>query len=42
MIVSDPQIMLGKPVIQGTRVTVEAILETLNATHVFETPMQAA
>jgi uncharacterized protein (DUF433 family) len=29
MIVSDPRVMLGKPVIQGTRVTVEAILEKL-------------
>ena len=31
LIVSDPEIMLGKPVIRGTRVTVESILERLGA-----------
>lgn len=31
MIVSDPEIMLGKPTIQGTRLTVEWILERLSA-----------
>lgn len=30
-IVSDPQIMLGKPVIRGSRVTVESILDRLAA-----------
>ena len=30
-IVSDPQIMMGKPVIAGTRLTVELILEKLAA-----------
>jgi len=30
-IVSDPAVMMGKPVIQGTRVTVEGILERLAA-----------
>ena len=29
MISSNPQIMMGKPVIAGTRVTVEAILEKM-------------
>jgi uncharacterized protein (DUF433 family) len=29
MIVSDPKIMMGKPLIAGTRVTVELILEKL-------------
>jgi uncharacterized protein (DUF433 family) len=29
MIVCDPKVMLGKPVIAGSRVTVEAILEKL-------------
>lgn len=29
LIVTDPEIMLGKPVIAGTRVTVELILEKL-------------
>jgi uncharacterized protein (DUF433 family) len=31
MIISDPNIMLGKPVIEGTRVTVEVVLEKLAA-----------
>ena len=31
LIVSDPKIMLGKPVIDGTRITVELILEKLAA-----------
>ncbi len=30
-IVSDPAVMMGKPVIQGTRVTVESVLERLAA-----------
>lgn len=36
-IVSDPKIMMGKPVILGTRITVELILEKLAAG---ETPEQ--
>jgi uncharacterized protein (DUF433 family) len=31
MIVSDPAIMLGKPVVAGTRLTVELILEKLGS-----------
>lgn len=31
LIVSDPKIMMGKPVISGTRITVESILERLAA-----------
>ena len=30
-IVTDPDIMLGKPVVNGTRVTVELILEKLSS-----------
>ncbi len=31
LIVSDPDVMMGKPVIVGTRITVELILEKLAA-----------
>lgn len=31
LITADPQIMMGKPVIAGTRITVELILEKLAA-----------
>jgi uncharacterized protein (DUF433 family) len=31
MIVSDPLVMMGKPVVAGTRITVELILEELAA-----------
>ena len=31
LIVSDPRIMMGKPVIAGTRITVELVLEKLAA-----------
>lgn len=36
MIVSDPSVMMGKPVITGTRITVEQILEKLAAGETFE------
>ena len=29
MIVSDPKVMMGKPVVTGTRITVDLILEKL-------------
>jgi uncharacterized protein (DUF433 family) len=31
LIVSDPRVMMGKPVVAGTRITVEHILEELAA-----------
>ncbi|MBI3960847.1 MAG: DUF433 domain-containing protein [Chloroflexi bacterium] len=31
LIVSDPRVMMGKPVVAGTRITVELILEKLAA-----------
>ena len=37
LIISDPKIMMGKPVIAGTRITVELVLEKLAAG---ETPEQ--
>ena len=29
LIISDPSIMMGKPIISGTRITVESIIEKL-------------
>jgi uncharacterized protein (DUF433 family) len=31
LIVSDPQVMMGKPVVRGTRITVESIVERVGA-----------
>jgi len=36
MIISDPTIMMGKPVIAGSRITVELILEKLAAGETIE------
>jgi uncharacterized protein (DUF433 family) len=41
LIVSDPKIMLGKPVIAGTRITVELILEKLAAGETVEQILEA-
>ena len=40
-IVSDPEIMLGKPVVRGTRITVESIVERLGAGETVEAIMDA-
>ncbi|HLC15293.1 MAG TPA: DUF433 domain-containing protein [Thermodesulfovibrionia bacterium] len=36
LIISDPAIMMGKPVVRGTRITVELILEKLSAGETIE------
>jgi uncharacterized protein (DUF433 family) len=41
LIVSDPAIMMGKPVIAGTRITVELILEKLGAGETIEQLLEA-
>ncbi|NPV01495.1 MAG: DUF433 domain-containing protein [Brevinematales bacterium] len=35
-IISDPGVMMGKPVIKGTRITVELILEKMSAGETIE------
>ena len=40
-IVSDPNVMMGKPVIAGTRITVEIILEKLAAGETIEQILDA-
>ena len=40
-IVSDPSIMMGKPVIAGTRITVEFILEKLAAGETIDQILEA-
>jgi uncharacterized protein (DUF433 family) len=41
MIESNPQVMMGKPVVKGTRVTVELILEKLGAGETIEQILEA-
>lgn len=41
LIISDPSIMMGKPVVAGTRITVELILEKLAAGETTEEILQA-
>jgi uncharacterized protein (DUF433 family) len=40
-IVSDPKIMMGQPVVSGTRITVDLILEKLSAGETFEELLRA-
>ena len=41
LIVSNPKVMMGKPVIRGTRITVELILERFAAGHTEEETLLA-
>jgi uncharacterized protein (DUF433 family) len=41
IIVSDPGVMMGKPIVAGTRVTVELILEKLAAGETIEQILEA-
>jgi len=41
LIQSDPKIMMGKPVVAGTRITVELILEKLVAGETIEQILEA-
>lgn len=41
LIVSDPAVMMGKPVVAGTRITVELILEELAAGETAEQLLEA-
>ena len=40
-IASDPDVMMGKPVVEGTRITVEFILEELGAGRTIEQLLEA-
>jgi uncharacterized protein (DUF433 family) len=41
LIVSNPNVMMGKPVIAGTRITVELVLEKLSAGETIEQILEA-
>jgi len=41
LIISDPKVMMGKPVIGGTRITVEMILDKLSAGETVEQILEA-
>ena len=41
LIVSDPSVMMGKPVVVGTRITVELILEKLASGETLEQVLDA-
>lgn len=41
LIQSDPAIMMGKPVVAGTRITVELILEKLSAEETIDQILEA-
>jgi uncharacterized protein (DUF433 family) len=41
LIISDPKIMMGQPVVAGTRITVDLILEKLSAGETVEQLLEA-
>jgi uncharacterized protein (DUF433 family) len=41
LIVSDPKVMMGKPVVAGTRITVDLILEKLGSGESIEALLEA-
>ncbi len=41
MIISNPKIMMGQPVVSGTRITVDLILEGLSAGESFDQLLKA-
>ncbi len=41
LIVSDPRTVMGKPVVRGTRITVESIVERLGSGESIEAVLQA-
>ena len=41
LILSDPSVMMGKPVVAGTRITVELILEKLSSGNTIEEVVEA-
>ena len=40
-VVSDPKIMMGQPVVSGTRITVDLILEKISSGESFEQVLEA-
>jgi uncharacterized protein (DUF433 family) len=40
-IISDPKVMMGQPVVAGTRITVDLILEKLSSGETFDQLLQA-
>jgi uncharacterized protein (DUF433 family) len=40
-ITSDPDVMMGKPVVEGTRITVESVLDELGAGRTIEQLLEA-
>ena len=41
LIVSDPKVMMGKPVVSGTRITVDLILEKLGGGETIEAVLES-